>query len=148
MKEIKFKIAAKDDINIVYNIENELFNNNWTKERLLKQMESNISFFRLMYICDDLVGYYWLWNIFDESQIVSFGIKKEYRNKGYGKKLFEDLIYILKKENIKSLYLEVRSKNKAAINIYQNYGLKEYRRIEKYYNNPEDDGICMKMEID
>lgn len=53
-------------------------------------------------------------------------ILPKYRRKGIAKKLVRELIEWFKSHNIKNLRLEVYSKNKPALNIYDKLGFKEY----------------------
>ncbi|MCK4245471.1 MAG: GNAT family N-acetyltransferase [Candidatus Omnitrophica bacterium] len=53
-------------------------------------------------------------------------ILPRYRRKGIAKKLVRELIEWFRANNIKSLRLEVYSKNKPALNIYHKSGFKEY----------------------
>ena len=53
-------------------------------------------------------------------------ILPKYRRKGIAKKLVRELIEWFKENNIKNLRLEVYSKNKPALNIYNKLRFKEY----------------------
>lgn len=84
---------------------------------------------------DKIIGYI----LCQEDHIISFAIDKEYRNKGYGKKLLSQY------EN-KPLILNVRPSNKIAIDLYSSIGLKIIEEIPDYYKSPIENCFVMKRE--
>jgi GNAT superfamily N-acetyltransferase len=56
--------------------------------------------------------------------IVNFGIIKDYRNLGYGKRLLYYLLNLLNKTGYKKVKIKVDCKNKAGINLYKKIGFK------------------------
>jgi len=53
-------------------------------------------------------------------------VEKEYRRKGIGKMIVDELINWLKKRNIKDIRIQAYSKNTNAIKAYKKYGFKEH----------------------
>jgi len=56
--------------------------------------------------------------------IHSFYICTGYRAQGIGKKLLKNTLDILKNENFEQVELTVDAENKAAVNLYENFGFK------------------------
>lgn len=79
----------------------------------------------------------------DRNLIVSIAVHPEYRNKGYGKKLMDYVLKLMKGK----IFLQVRKSNKIAISFYQKIGFKKIKEIKKYYMNGED-AILMSKKID
>jgi ribosomal-protein-alanine N-acetyltransferase len=76
--------------------------------------------------------------IFDVSgHIHSTAVRTEYRKKGFGKKLFTHALMRVDK----NLWLEVRSKNRAAIAFYKKMGMKIIGINTDYYG--DDDALIM-----
>ncbi|HCR86128.1 MAG TPA: ribosomal-protein-alanine N-acetyltransferase [Alphaproteobacteria bacterium] len=71
----------------------------------------------------------------DEVEILDFGTMKNFRNKGYGKKILSILFEKLRGENIKKIFLEVAESNHAAIMLYKNQGFVESGKRRNYYNS-------------
>jgi ribosomal-protein-alanine N-acetyltransferase len=85
----------------------------------------------------DIAGYI----IFDMSgHIHSTAVKPPYRRKGFGKMLFMHALKCAKKR----LWLEVRSKNSAAMAFYKKLGLKTVKTIPNYYGS--DDALIMASD--
>jgi len=71
--------------------------------------------------------------------IHSTAVKPDYRRKGFGKMLFMHALKCAKER----LWLEVRSKNTAAIRFYERLGMKIVGKIPNYYD--EDDALIMVL---
>ncbi len=84
----------------------------------------------------DIVGYI----IFDlTGHIHSTAVKQSYRRRGFGKMLF---MHALRRAN-KGLWLEVRSRNRGAIEFYKRLGMKIAGKIPNYYE--DDDALIMRL---
>ncbi len=94
---------------------------------------------------NQIAGYISYRVVDDKSELLNFLIHEKYRQKGYGKKLFDFVINELKSEGVKTLILEVRVSNERAIKFYESYGFKEVLTITNYYQN--EDGKVMLMEV-
>lgn len=64
--------------------------------------------------------------------IYGFGVRPEYRRKGYGREILIDSIKKLKKRNIKEVMLQVVTKNDKALNLYESCGF-EVTSMMDYY---------------
>lgn len=80
---------------------------------------------------------------YERNLVVSIAVHPEYRNKGYGKKLMNYVLKLMKGE----VFLQVRKSNKIAISFYQKIGFKKIKEIERYYMNGEN-AILMSKKID
>ena len=85
----------------------------------------------------EVVGYI----IFDSTgHIHSTAVKPSYRRQGFGKMLFMHALMCTKKR----LWLEVRSKNRGAIDFYKRLGMKIIGKITHYYG--DDDALIMRLD--
>ena len=82
---------------------------------------------------DEIVGYIGSW-VSDNTTILNFCVKKEYRGKGIGRLLLEEVLNI--KEG--SITLEVRKSNLKAISFYEKNGFQSVLIRPNYYSNGED----------
>lgn len=60
-------------------------------------------------------------------------VKEEFRNKGIGKKLVNNVLKWFKEHNITYVELSVDSRNKSAIDAWHNLGFKEYMKKMKMH---------------
>lgn len=131
------------DIEIVFKLEKEIFNDPWTLESFLIEVENKQNSYPCVLLKDNLVaGYAVVWYYSGEVHIGNFAIRPSLRRHGLGKKL---LTFILDKFNdYKTAYLEVRESNNAAINLYRKFAFEELYVRKKYYSNNEDAIIMWK----
>ena len=147
---MKYNIENIDekDIDRIYEIESKTFTSNWKKESFVNQLKRESSLLRVIKNeNNEIIGYYWVWNIVNEVQVITVTVTEKFRGKGYGKVLVEDIIRISSENNMLNIYLEVRISNLTAINLYKKFGFTEYRQIENYYNKPVENGICMVKNL-
>ena len=70
-----------------------------------------------------------------KGHVVSFAVLEEYRSKGIGKKLVEQSIEGMKIKKCNESYLEVRTDNQAAINLYEGLGYSKIATLNAYYKD-------------
>lgn len=78
-----------------------------------------------------------------EGEIYRVAVLPEYRRRGYGYRLLDYAVKTSRGRGLESLFLEVRSHNIAATNLYLAYGFKKIGVRKNYYKNPDDDAIVM-----
>jgi ribosomal-protein-alanine N-acetyltransferase len=81
------------------------------------------------------------------AEISNFVISSAYQNQGWGRKMLLQLLSELKKEKINLLFLEVRSSNLKAQNLYYSLGFKKIRVRSKYYQKPAEDGFDLLLRL-
>ncbi len=130
----KFKI---EDINKILEIEDQSFPKTpYSKEIFLNYENSFSDSFIIIETGKEIAGYI----IFDLSgHVLSTAVKPSYRRKGFGKML---AMHALKSVPEK-LWLEVRSKNTAAIKFYKKLGMKIIGKTPNYYES--DDALIMVL---
>jgi ribosomal-protein-alanine N-acetyltransferase len=70
--------------------------------------------------------------------IVSIAVDPNFRRKGIGTKLWEELLELFKSNHVKVARLEVRKSNLIAQKFYEKLGFKKIGIIRGYYENGED----------
>jgi [ribosomal protein S18]-alanine N-acetyltransferase len=94
----------------------------------------------IMQIVDDI--------LYDsEIEIYNIGVKVEYRRKGIGLLLIKKLLQETASQNLRCIWLEVRQSNSVAINFYQSNFFKFCYRRKKFYSNPTEDALVLKLEV-
>jgi ribosomal-protein-alanine N-acetyltransferase len=138
-EEPSFRIRkfVPGDINQIIEIEERAFPKTpYTKKIFLNYATRLPDGFIVVESGNVIVGYI----IFDRSgHIHSTAVKIEYRKKGFGEKLFAHALMRVKK----NLWLEVRSKNRAAIAFYKKMGMKIVDINTDYYG--DDDALIMVL---
>ncbi len=126
------------DLNEIFKLESNTFKKDaFSKTSILNLILKNTFFFKL--INDDnsneIVGFIIV--IQDQEyrvNLINLLISKQYKNKGYGSHLLKHTLNKIKEmNNIEVIVLNVNSKNKVAISLYQKFGFRIVQKIESYY---------------
>lgn len=133
------------DIDIVFDIEKEIFNDPWTLESFKIEIDNQRNSYPCVLLLDNIViGYAVVWCYSGEIHIGNFAVHPEYRKQGLGKGLLKHIFD--KFDDYNTAYLEVRKSNTAAINLYKSFAFEELYIRKQYYSNNED-AIIMWRKI-
>jgi len=128
----------------VYFILKENFKNPWSIETI---NASNPFSRKLVALYEEkIVGFLNGEIILDEGNILMISVKKEFQNKGVGRKLMNRFEKLAKKEGVKAIYLEVSEKNINAIDFYKKLGFIPVGQRKNYYKNGEN-ALLLKKEV-
>jgi ribosomal-protein-alanine N-acetyltransferase len=75
-------------------------------------------------------------------------VAEQYRRTGIGRALCTAAIEWARSHNAVEVALEVRSSSTGAIALYSRLGFRETGRRPRYYRNPEDDAVLMRLRIE
>ena len=92
---------------------------------------------------DFIAGFLGTWYMVDEAHIVTVGVRDRYRRSGIGEMLLIAAIEQAMARRSAVVTLEVRSSNRAAINLYCKYGFSEKGVRKAYYADNREDAIIM-----
>ncbi len=141
---IKFESLSSDHLSRIVEIENQSFQEPWSREGF-REMMANPSFQSLGVFFDrKLAGYVFYYLVMDELHVMNVAIDPVFRNKGLGEKLLAQVHDFGKKHGIKFAYLEVRETNNAAQKLYEKLGYHKQGRRIGYYPNREDALLMFK----
>lgn len=86
---------------------------------------------------------------FDEAEILNIVVDKNFRRKGYGKLLLQQLLNLAKQKNVQKVFLDVRVSNIAALKLYEQLGFEEIGWRENYYRaaNGREDAIQLCINV-
>ena len=81
----------------------------------------------------------------DESHLLNIGVKKNYRRKGFGEEILNQIILSSKVMGCKKIFLEVRTSNIRAIKLYEKKGFRKVDIRKNYYKLREgrEDALIM-----
>ena len=135
------------DTEAIRELECDIFSDAWSENNIKDSIESNFDY--CMVIEEDYrVLAYIIFRVNeDEAELFRIATDKQYRGLGCGHKLMNFMISNLRKMKVKKVFLEVRSKNTAAIRLYENYGFKKIGIRREYYSAPLDDALLMEGYI-
>jgi ribosomal-protein-alanine N-acetyltransferase len=82
-----------------------------------------------------------------QAELESIGVAAGVQRLGVGSRLLEALILELRKDRVDDLILEVRASNAGAVGFYRSLGFSEDGRRIRYYADPVEDAVLMRLRI-
>lgn len=132
MKEIIKKVSPKDIMGFAVKYFSDFKVSNDPYEKIYAY-----------YIDDVIIGFISFSVIYERAEINYFAVEEKYRGKGYSQKLFDYMIFSIKKcENIS---LEVRCDNERAIGFYLKNDFKKVSVRKNYYDEKDAYLMIKKM---
>ncbi|MFX0075372.1 MAG: GNAT family N-acetyltransferase [Candidatus Hermodarchaeota archaeon] len=134
--------ATLKDLDEIYELERNTFKKDaFSKELIFNLIIKNKFFFKLINDKDQetIIGFIIvIQDREDRVNLINLLIKRKYRKSGCGTYLLNyTLNKIRESHHINSIILNVNSKNKEAISLYQKFNFRIVQKIENYYRQKE-----------
>lgn len=136
------------DIDRIILIEREIFLFPWSPGNFSDSIEAG-------YVCqvleqdDTLMGYGIMMRSPEEAHVLTLGIAADWQKKGLGKKLLQHFIEYANKQEVKSVFLDVRKSNHGAAQLYKRMGFHHIATRKGYYPAMcgREDALVMQLEL-
>ncbi|MCH5205868.1 MAG: ribosomal protein S18-alanine N-acetyltransferase [Oscillospiraceae bacterium] len=126
-------------------IENDCFNNPWTREMIASEAENSLSMLSVEEIGGSAAGYALGRVIAGEGELLRIGTAECFRRRGIAEKLLTSLLEKMRERGGETCFLEVRSQNAAAVSLYKKLGFTQVGMRRGYYG--DDDALVMRKEL-
>ena len=85
----------------------------------------------------------------EEANIFTHVIHKNKQGKGYGKRMLNEMIRLAKEDAANTMYLEVRTSNESAIQLYHQRGFNELGIRNNYYpaEQGREDALIFALDL-
>ena len=140
---MEIRRAVSGDAAAIAEMESEYFTDPWSQKDIFSYICSRDGMCFTAVEGGEPIAYVIGRIIPPEGEIYRIAVKESKRQRGIGYRL---LSYALKTERgrgLETTFLEVRSKNIAARNLYKSHGFKEISVRKNYYKQPDDDAVIM-----
>lgn len=136
------------DVDEVLRIEQVVQTYPWTRGNFIDALSHG-------YVCrvDDqggeIRGYAVLMPVLDEAELLNIGVAAGRQRKGLGRAMLHEMLKRARENNMRRVFLEVRSSNVAAIALYHSVGFAEIGVRRGYYQNASgsEDAITMACKL-
>jgi ribosomal-protein-alanine N-acetyltransferase len=138
------------DIDAVVEIERRSFDRPWSRTLFLRELESDISRTILAREGKErgaVLGYVCRWLIVDEVQILNLAVHPDRRRRGIGRLLMQRVLDEAAENKVRTMTLEVRDGNEAAMRLYEGLGF-ERAGVRRAYYGQGRDGVLMTRAFD
>lgn len=141
-----FRDAVEKDLNYIYELEKKIFGSDAYQITYLHYLLLNSEFFKVACIDSVIVGYIVGRVEGVRAHLITIAVDKGYRGRGIGRYMLKCFIDYTLDRGVKTIYLEVSTKRREAINFYKRHGFKEKGYIPRYYTDGSD-AIVMEKNI-
>lgn len=138
MDNIYIKQASIQHLDKIEEIENSLSIRNLSFSSLKNDLESTNTIYLVLLDNENIIGYIGLELLVDHADITGIAVLSEYRKKGLASYLLNTAIEKCREMNLDNIFLEVRTSNLPAINLYEKLGFEKISIRNNYYSNGED----------
>jgi len=132
----------------VSELEKLCFSMPWSENAIQHELINPLSLWLVAMEGDKVLGYVGSQTVIDEADVMNLAVCQNCRNKGIAIRLMEQLTALLMEKGVKSLTLEVRESNIAAIKLYSKLGFVQVGRRPRYYRLPTEDALILRKEWD
>ena len=128
-------------------IEKSAFNQPWTKNQFMNDIQSELDSENWVYVINELVaGYIFGWIIQGEFHLNNIAVHPEYLRRSIGKNLIQHIIARVILRNVGVILLEVSAENIPARKCYQSLGFNQMVIWKDYYSKG-DNAILYNLEL-
>ena len=136
---------SEHEIKGIAELEKECFSEPWSTLSLQEELSNENARFFAAVEGSEVLGYIGCILVCGEGSITNVAVSKKARRKGIASRLLEELISALKSEGAESIFLEVRTSNEAAQNLYKKFGFSVCGERRDFYRNPTENAYIMKL---
>ena len=132
-----------EDLDKVMEIEEDLFAVPWTKEGYFTFLTRKDAMFLVVEEKGEILGYCGLLMVLDEGDVTNVAVRRDRQREGIGNFLMESMLRLAYEQGIRTVHLEVRAGNSAAVRLYERLGFVKDGIRKGYYTDPVEDAVLM-----
>lgn len=144
MENIQIEIANIHHLDEIELIEASLDDRNLSYESLKNDLKNTNYYYVVAKVNNKVIAYAGIELLVDHADITTIAVNKDYLKKGIATLLLNELFKKCRELHIDKIFLEVRTSNIPAINLYEKLGFKKISTRKNYYTNNEDAYIYEK----
>lgn len=140
---MKLEKMTSAHIDGVCKIEEACFAHPWSRQSVESELANENSVFIVAVEGEKVIGYIGMSVVIDEGYIFNVAVNADFRRKGVGTALINELVTYGKKNDLCFITLEVRESNQGAISLYSDFGFIKVGERKNYYSDPAENAILM-----
>jgi len=145
--QVGYRPMTPDDIEAVLAIEQAAFSDPWTASMFIDELTAPVRSWLVAVDGSGVIGYAGVAAMPDEAHVMSLAVRADRRGEGIGRALLARLRTEAARLGAKSLTLEVREGNAAAIALYEAEGLSAVGMRKGYYADNGEDAVIMRGPV-
>jgi ribosomal-protein-alanine N-acetyltransferase len=150
--ELRISRMTEGDLKDVATIENRCFSLPWNENMFIAELSLDCAHNFTGKLTrngsgDILVGYICGWLFRDEAHILNIAVHPEYRRLGLGTSLLRFFCDFCRGYKVKTLTLDVRKSNGAALAMYRKIGFRKVGLRSRYYADNGEDALILGLKL-
>ncbi|MFO7728654.1 MAG: ribosomal protein S18-alanine N-acetyltransferase [Desulfonatronovibrio sp.] len=149
MKIFSYQVLPIEDKNLpeLVSLERQCFAQPWSVDQYRRF--TGLDHFKILGVFEhgELRSYISFYFMPEEAEIINLGVHPECRKRGMATSLVRSAVELCRKAELKSIFLEVRPSNVAALNLYQRFGFKEMAIRKNYYPDNMEDALVLQLDL-
>ena len=125
-------------------LERAIFSDAWSEHSIRTELTNQLALWLVAVEGDTVAGYIGSQTVLGEADMMNLAVRPEYRRRGLGRQLVEELIRRL---DAAQLTLEVRVTNLPAQKLYESMGFTQVGRRKNYYEKPREDALILQKKF-
>ena len=140
--------ATAADVAAVVRIEKVCFSEPWSEESFRSLVDGAHARFRVAVNPDhSIAGYIAAIALGDDAELLNVAVEPGSRRQGIAARLLDSVVAELRTKRLKTLYLEVRESNLAAIALYKSRGFRQLGVRRNYYRRPAENALVLALDL-
>ncbi len=141
------RLMEESDLDEVLAIENDSFPTPWGREAFWGEIKAEVA--RAYVVSDrqterrNVVGYACFWEVDQDFHLLNLCVAAPHRGQGLGRRLLSFILSLAQLKKKRRVFLEARSGNRAALNLYRAAGFRQVGLRPGYYSDSGEDAILM-----
>jgi ribosomal-protein-alanine N-acetyltransferase len=146
-KSFSYRPMKKKDLPEVLEIERICFRQPFSGE--IFQQELQISAAHLWVVMQQrkVAAYLDFWMVADEMELVSIGVHPDQQGLGIATYLLKSMVAHAQQHDVRSIVLDVRASNHAALHLYQKFSFRTVGLRKRYYSDNQEDALILRREL-
>lgn len=144
---MEYILMDASHVEAVAQLEKRCFHDPWSINSISSELENALSLWIVAMDGQELAGYVGSQTVLGWADMMNLAVAPEYRRRGIGEELVQQLIRRLIANQVTCLTLEVRVSNLPAASLYEKLGFAEVGRRPNYYRNPREDARILRKEL-
>jgi ribosomal-protein-alanine N-acetyltransferase len=144
---VSFRPKKAPELDAVMAIERSSFAYPWSPRFFLQELQVPCARSILGEINERIVGYVLFWLLPNEIDVHNLAVHSEFRRRGIGRLLLQQVVIEARCRSSNRVTLEVRQSNVSAQKLYESLGFTTTAVRRGYYSDNGEDALAMALEV-
>ncbi|HEU0204758.1 MAG TPA: ribosomal protein S18-alanine N-acetyltransferase [Burkholderiaceae bacterium] len=148
-QEEGFEPMLMTDLDEVVRIEREVYRFPWTLGNFQDSLRAGYSSWNMRAPTRAIIAYSIVMIALDEAHLLNLSVARGYQRSGYGWRMLDWMADRSRDHGARTMLLEVRPSNPAALRLYERYGFERIGMRRGYYpaDRGREDAIVMRITL-